>query len=118
MTRTTIYQYPKCSTCRKAIKWLGEKKIKFAPIHIVENSPDPVELKALIEKSGLPFKKFFNTSGKKYRESGLKDKMAELTLDEAVELLASDGMLIKRPLLVQGDKVLLGFREAEWDSLL
>ncbi|MDC7220942.1 MAG: arsenate reductase family protein [Spirochaetales bacterium] len=110
----TVYHYPKCSTCQKALKWLDSEEIKYQALHIVEETPDAATLKALIEKSGLPFKRFFNTSGMKYRELGLKDKLPGMSLDEAVELLASDGMLIKRPLVVKGETVLTGFREAQW----
>lgn len=116
MKENTVYQYPKCSTCKKALNWLGEQNISFNPVHIVEESPDAGTLKSLIEKSGLPFRKFFNTSGKKYRELGLKDKLPAMSLDEAVSLLASDGMLIKRPLLISGEEVLIGFREKEWEE--
>jgi arsenate reductase (glutaredoxin) len=114
MDNLVVYHYPKCSTCQKALKWLDSRDIEYKPFHIVEETPDGVTLKALIEKSGLPFKRFFNTSGMKYRELGLKDKLPSMNLDEAVELLASDGMLIKRPLVIKGDMVLTGFREAQW----
>ncbi|MDC7223050.1 MAG: Spx/MgsR family RNA polymerase-binding regulatory protein, partial [Spirochaetales bacterium] len=90
--------------------------IDYKPLHITEETPDRDFLKSLIEKSGLPLKKFFNTSGMKYRELGLKDRLPQLSLDEAVDLLASDGMLIKRPLLIKGDTVLVGFRENEWEE--
>lgn len=113
-----MYQYPRCSTCRKAVKWLDGKDVSYEAVHLVEETPDPSRLKELIEKSGLPFKKFFNTSGKKYRELGLKDKLPQMTLQEAVDLLASDGMLIKRPIFVKGELVLVGFREAEWLEIL
>ncbi|MBI9104500.1 MAG: arsenate reductase family protein [Spirochaetales bacterium] len=116
MSKNTVYHYPKCSTCKKALKWLDENQVVFTPLHIVEESPDAATLKSLIEKSGLPFKKFFNTSGMKYRQLGLKDKLPTMTLAEAVELLASDGMLIKRPLLIKGDKVLVGFKVGEWEE--
>ncbi|MBI9106378.1 MAG: arsenate reductase family protein [Spirochaetales bacterium] len=116
MNNNTIYQYPKCTTCAKALKWLTEEKISFTPIHIVEETPDAETLKSLIEKSGLPLRKFFNTSGKKYRELGLKDKLDAMSLDEALKLLASDGMLIKRPLLVNGETVLIGFNEKMWKA--
>ena len=118
MSENKVYQYPKCTTCKKALKWMVEKKVDYAPIHIVDETPDEKMLKAIIEKSGLPFKKFFNTSGLKYRELGLKDKLAAMTLDEAVKLLASDGMLIKRPLLVGENLVLVGFKEAQWEDTL
>lgn len=107
----TFYAYPKCGTCRKAKKWLEENNVNFNEIHIVDNPPSKQELKELYEKSGLELKKFFNTSGKKYRELGLKDKLKDMTEDEMLELLASDGMLIKRPIVTDGKKVTVGFRE-------
>ncbi|HZG69980.1 MAG TPA: arsenate reductase family protein [Chondromyces sp.] len=94
----TFYWYPKCGTCRKAKKWFEDHQIDVQPIHIVEQPPSKEELKELYEKSGLELKKFFNTSGQKYRELGLKDKVKTASEDELLELLASDGMLIKRPL--------------------
>lgn len=118
MPENIFYQYPSCSTCRKAVKWLKEKEKPFRSVHIVEETPNADELKSLIEKSGLPFRKFFNTSGKKYREMGLKDKLQNMSLDEAAELLSSDGMLIKRPIMVSGDKVIVGFKESEWSEKL
>lgn len=116
MSRIQVYQYPKCSTCRKALKWLEMKGIEFEAVHIVEQSPDAETLLDLINRSGLAAKSFFNTSGKRYRELGLKDRVASLSAGEAAELLAGDGMLIKRPLLVKGDTVLVGFREAQWEE--
>ncbi|TFB24285.1 arsenate reductase family protein [Filobacillus milosensis] len=107
----TVYQYPKCGTCRKAIKWLDENGVEYEAIHIVEHPPSTTELKSFIEKSDLPVKKFFNTSGKKYRELGLKDKLKDMSDDEMVELLASDGMLIKRPIVTDGHKATVGFKE-------
>lgn len=107
----TFYAYPKCGTCRKAKKWLEENNVNFNEIHIVDNPPSKQELKELYEKSGLELKKFFNTSGKRYRELGLKDKLKDMTEDEMLELLASDGMLIKRPIVTDGKKVTVGFRE-------
>ena len=106
--------YPKCSTCQKAKKWLNEHDIEFTERHIVEENPSYEELKQWIEKSGLPIKKFFNTSGRLYKEMHLKDKLKDMSEEEQVKLLATDGMLVKRPLLVGEDKVLVGFREAEW----
>ena len=114
MSETIVYHYPKCSTCRKALKWLDENEISYSPVHIVENTPDSVIIKNLIEKSGLPVRKFFNTSGMRYRELGLKDRLDSMTLDEASNLLSGDGMLIKRPLLSSGGKVLVGFNEELW----
>ncbi|MED4080163.1 arsenate reductase family protein [Halalkalibacterium halodurans] len=112
----TFYQYPKCGTCQKAKKWLDEHGIEVNSVHIVEQPPSKEELKRLYEKSGLELKKFFNTSGKKYRELGLKDKVKEASEDELLETLASDGMLIKRPILTDGDKVTVGFKEAEYEE--
>ncbi len=111
-----FYAYPKCGTCRKAKKWLEENNIAFKEIHIVENPPSKQELRELYEKSGLELKKFFNTSGKKYRELGLKDRLKDMTDDEMLELLASDGMLIKRPIVSDGNKVTVGFREAQFEE--
>ncbi|SES66204.1 arsenate reductase [Salinibacillus kushneri] len=106
-----VYQYPKCGTCKKALKWLDEHDINYESIHIVENPPSKDELASLIEKSGLPAKKFFNTSGKKYRESGMKDKIKDATEEEMIDWLASDGMLIKRPVVTDGEQVTIGFKE-------
>lgn len=114
--RLTIYQYPKCGTCRKALKWLDEKGIEYESIHIVEKPPTQEQLKTLIDKSGLDIKKFFNTSGMKYRELGLKDKLKDMSDDEKIELLASDGMLIKRPIATDGDKVTVGFKEETFEQ--
>jgi arsenate reductase len=107
----TIYEYPKCSTCRNAKKWLDEHNVEYNAIHIVENPPSKEEIKELYEKSGLELKKFFNTSGKKYRELGLKDKVASASNEELFELLASDGMLLKRPIVTDGEKVTVGFKD-------
>ena len=109
--------YPKCSTCKKAINWLDENGFSYEYRHIVENNPTADELKDWYEKSGLPLKRFFNTSGLKYKELGLKDKIPGMSEDEIFELLSTDGMLVKRPILIDGDKVLVGFKEAEWESL-
>lgn len=110
--------YPKCTTCKRALKYLKDHQITVAERHIVEQNPTEEELKAWIAKSGLEFKKFFNTSGMVYRELGLKDKMKDMTLDEAVKLLASNGMLVKRPLLITEDDVLVGFKEAAYEEVL
>ena len=101
-------EYPKCTTCKKAKKWLEDQNISFTDRHIVEENPTIEELKEWVAKSGLPMKRFFNTSGMKYRELQLKDKLPQM------ELLASDGMLVKRPVLVGDDFVLTGFKEKEW----
>ncbi|MDD6038819.1 MAG: arsenate reductase family protein [bacterium] len=106
--------YPKCSTCRKAKKWLDEHDINYTERHIVENHPTYDELKEWYSKSGLPLKKFFNTSGILYKEMQLKDKLSTMSEEEQLELLAANGMLVKRPLIVSGDTVLVGFKESEW----
>lgn len=107
-------EYPKCSTCRKAKKYLEENGVEFIDRHIVETNPTAEELKEWISKSDLPVKKFFNTSGKLYKEMGLKDKLASMSDEEQIELLASNGMLVKRPLIIEDGRVLVGFKEAEW----
>jgi len=112
----TFYWYPKCSTCRKAKKWLEKHNVSFKEVHIVETPPSKQELEKLYHLSGLELKKFFNTSGQKYRELGLKDKINSAAEDELLEILASDGMLIKRPLLTDGKKVSLGFKEEEFSQ--
>lgn len=112
----TIYSYPPCSTCRKAKKWLEEKNIEYTEIHIVENPPSKEEMKTIYKNSGLELKKFFNTSGKKYRELGLKDKVINATEDELLSILSSDGMLIKRPITTDGKKVTVGFKEQEFEQ--
>lgn len=109
--KVTFYWYPKCSTCRKAKKWLDENHVSYEEVHIVDNPPSRELLEDLYKKSGLELKKFFNTSGQKYRDLGLKDKMKEASDDELLDILASDGMLIKRPLTTDGNKVTLGFKE-------
>ena len=103
--------YPKCSTCQKAKKWLDGKDIAYTERNIAEENPTYEELKEWYEKSGLPLKKFFNTSGMKYRELNLKDKLSQMTLEECYALLASDGMLVKRPLAYDEKDVTLGFKE-------
>ena len=110
--------YPKCSTCQKAKKWLDAKEINYEERHIVEEHPTYDELKDWYEKSGLPLKKFFNTCGMLYKEMKLKDKLPAMSEEEQLKLLAQDGMLIKRPLVVDGDQVLIGFKEAEWEEKL
>lgn len=111
-------EYPKCSTCQKAKKWLNEHNIEYTDRHIVENNPTYEELKEWYGKSGLPLKKFFNTSGMLYKEMQLKDKLSAISEEEQLKLLASNGMLVKRPLLVADEKVLVGFKEMEWTDLL
>lgn len=109
--------YPRCSTCQKAKKWLDEQGKNYTERHIVENNPTYDELKSWYELSGLPLKKFFNTSGLKYKELQLKDKLPTMSEDEMLKLLATDGMLVKRPLLVKDDKVLVGFKQAQWEEM-
>lgn len=112
----TVYEYPKCSTCQKAKKWLKENEVAFQPVHIVDNPPSKEELRDLIQKSGLEIKKFFNTSGMKYRELGMKEKMKTASDDELLKLLASDGMLIKRPIATDGKNVTVGFKEEQYEN--
>ena len=109
-----VLVYRKCSTCQKALKWLEEIGVAFEERPIVEENPTYEELKAWYAKSGLPLKKFFNTSGLLYKELGLKDKLAQMSEDEQLQLLATNGMLVKRPLVVGKDYVLTGFKEKEW----
>lgn len=110
--------YPKCSTCQKAKKWLDEHNVEYTERHIAEENPAYDELKEWYEKSGQPLRKFFNTSGKLYKEMQLKDRLPSMSEEEQLKLLATNGMLVKRPILVTGDKVLVGFREAEWDDVI
>jgi len=106
--------YPKCTTCKKAQKWLDEKRIKYEIRDIKEDNPSVEELEKWYKISGLPLKKFFNTSGLLYKSMGLKDKLADMSEEEQLQLLATDGMLVKRPLLIGEDFVLTGFKELEW----
>jgi arsenate reductase len=110
-------QYPPCSTCQKAKKWLDEQGISYTDRHIKEQNPTYEELKSWYEKSGLPLKKFFNTSGLLYKSLQLKDKLPTMMEEEQLRLLASDGMLVKRPLVVDGDVVLTGFKAEQWERL-
>ena len=110
-------EYPKCSTCKKAKKYLDDLGIEHSDRHIVEEKLNKEELLALYKKSSLPLKRFFNTSGLKYKELKLKDKLAQMNEDEQLTLLASDGMLVKRPIVETDDKVLVGFKPAEYDML-
>ena len=110
-------QYPPCSTCQKAKKWLDEQGIVYTDRHIKTENPTYEELKAWYEKSGLLLKKFFNTSGLVYKSLNLKEKLPQMTEEEQLRLLATDGMLIKRPLVVDGDTVLTGFKTEQWECL-
>lgn len=110
-------QYPPCSTCQKAKKWLDEQGIVYTDRHIKTENPTYEELKAWYEKSGLPLKKFFNTSGLQYKALNLKEKLPKMTEEEQLRLLATDGMLVKRPLVVDGDTVLTGFKAEQWERL-
>ena len=111
-------EYPKCSTCKKAKNWLESNGVEFEDRHIVENNPTAEELKVWYEKSGLPLKRFFNTSGNLYKEKHLKDVLPTLSEDEQLELLSTNGMLVKRPILETKDKVLVGFKEEQYKELL
>ena len=109
--------YPKCTTCQRAKKFLDENQIKYTERHIVTETPTYEELKAIIEASGLPVSKFFNTSGMLYRSMNLKEELKSSSDDEKIRLLASNGMLIKRPILIKKNKILLGFKEDEWKEI-
>ena len=111
-------EYPPCSTCKKAKNWLLSHGLEFTARHIKEENPTAEELDGWQKKSGLELKKFFNTSGMLYRELGLKDKLPAMTREEQLTLLSSDGMPVKRPILVTDETVLVGFREKEWEKLL
>lgn len=111
--------YPRCSTCRKAKKWLDEHDVSYEERHIVNQRPTADELRTWWQMSGLPVRRLFNTSGKLYRELGMKDRFAAgISDDECLELLAQDGMLVKRPIVVAGDYVLVGFNQSDWERVL
>lgn len=114
----TFICYPKCSTCKKALRWLESNEVKFTERHIVEKNPSAAELKKWNKKSGLPLKKFFNTSGNLYKEMKLKDRLPSMTDYEMLNLLSTNGMLVKRPLLIADEFVLVGFKEDEWKEKL
>ncbi len=116
--KVCLIEYPKCSTCQKAKKWLIENKITFEERNIVTQTPTKEELKSWMQKNDYEIKKWFNTSGLKYKELNLKERLIEMTDNEKVNLLISDGMLIKRPLLLVEDRVLIGFKKKEWSGLL
>lgn len=111
-------EYPKCTTCQKAKKWLVENEVEFTDRHIVEENPTVEELRFFHQKSGLPLKRFFNTSGMKYKELQLKDKLPTMSEEEQYELLATDGMLVKRPIIVGEKFVIPGFKESVWAEVL
>ena len=118
MNEVIFVCYPRCTTCKKAEKWLADNGIAAQVRDIKENNPTEQEIRSWHEKSGLPLKRFFNTSGLKYKELGLKEKLPTMSEDEQYALLATDGMLVKRPLLVGDEKVLVGFKEKEWQENL
>lgn len=113
----TFYTYPKCGTCQKAKKWLDDHHLEYEAIHMVEQTPSKEKLKELFDLSGLEIRKFFNTSGMKYRELDLKDKIKTMSEEDALTLLASDGMLIKRPIVTDGKKVTVGFNEEAFEQI-
>lgn len=113
-----VYCYPKCTTCQRAIKWLDSKSIEYELINIKENNPDKETLRTLWQKSGLELKKFFNTSGILYREMELSKKLPAMNDEEKLDLLATDGMLVKRPIFITENTVLVGFKESEWEKVI
>ncbi|MHC1747842.1 MAG: arsenate reductase family protein [Cellulosilyticaceae bacterium] len=115
--KALFLQYPKCTTCKKALKFLKDYDFAIEERHIVEDNPTETELKLWIERSGLDYKKFFNTSGQLYRQMGLKDELKDMTEMDAIKLLATNGMLVKRPLLVLENKVLVGFKEDAYKEI-
>lgn len=118
MSKVLIVGYPKCTTCKKAEAWLADKGVAYEYRHIKEENPTRAELKEWFEKSGLPLKRFFNTSGMLYREQNIKDKLPGMSEDEQLDLLATDGMLVKRPILIAPGGITTGFKEAEWKEIL
>lgn len=116
--KNTFIEYPKCSTCKKAKKWLEDNKVEFLDRNIIEETPTEKELTEWIEKSGQDIKKFFNTSGLKYKELNLKEKLTNMSDKEKIKLLARDGMLIKRPLLITDKGISAGFKEDNWKKIL
>lgn len=114
MTTTLFLQYPKCSTCQKAAKWLKENNVEVNSRDITKENPSEAELSEWIKKSGLPISRFFNTSGRIYKENNLKDKVKSASQEELIDILSSDGMVVKRPIVVGKDFVLVGFNEEEW----
>ena len=118
MERVLFVEYPKCTTCQKAAKWLKDHGVEYEDRHIKEENPTEEELKDWNERSKAPLKKFFNTSGQLYRGMGLKEKLPQMSEEEQYHLLATDGMLVKRPLVVGKEFVLIGFKEKEWEAVL
>ena len=116
--KVLFVEYPKCTTCQKAKKWLVDNKIDFEDRHIVEKNPSATELKKWWKMSGLELRKFFNTSGLKYKELALKDNLKAMNDEDKIKLLASDGMLVKRPIFVNDNVILVGFKEEEWKEKL
>lgn len=117
MNKLTVYHYPQCGTCRKAIKWLQEKGHELELIHIVDHPPGRDELDRFVRLSGLDSAKMFNTSGQMYRELGMKDRLKTMSYDERLDLLAAHGKLIKRPIVTDGEKVTVGFNEQQFESV-
>lgn len=111
-------EYPKCSICKKAKAWLDEHNLDYEDRNIKEENPTQEELNEWYKQSGLPIKKFFNTSGVLYKQMNLKEKLADMSDDEQIKLLSTDGMLVKRPIVLKGDKILVGFKERDWEELL
>ena len=112
-----VYCYSKCGTCKKALKWLDERQIEYEKIDIAQDHPDEAMIRELHKKSGLPLKRFYNTSGRIYKDLQLSKKLPDMSEDEQYRLLASDGMLVKRPLVIGDDFVLVGFKEPEWERI-
>ncbi|GAA1380753.1 arsenate reductase family protein [Peribacillus frigoritolerans] len=113
----TLYWYPKCGTCRNAKKWLDNHELQYEATHIADNPPSRTEIEQLYKNSNLELKKFFNTSGQKYRELGLKDKLKEASEAEMLDILSTDGMLLKRPIVTDGTKVTVGFKEEQFEQV-
>ena len=116
--KTILIEYPKCSTCKKAKKWLEAKNIEYIDRNIIEETPTIEELSKWIKESKQDIKKWFNTSGLKYRALNLKEKLAKMKNEEKIEILASDGMLIKRPILISKNRIFIGFKEEEWKEII
>ena len=115
--KNLFIEYPKCSTCKKAKKFLDDRNIEYIDRHILEETPNVEELSKWIKRSGIEINKFFNTSGIKYRELNLKERLKEMSNEEKLKLLVSDGMLIKRPLFISDDIILIGFKQSEWERI-